>query len=161
MAARTATFQLARPPGGFTLVELVVVAAIVAVTAAIAVPRYTSSLSRYRADMAARRVAADLGMARNRAKVQGTTQTVLFTVSNDSYTLPGLPALDRPSDPYTVVISATPFLADLVSASFGGSTTASFNGYGAPAAGGSVVVQAGAIQKTVLLDANTGEAKVQ
>ena len=161
MPAPDATSRQAVPLGGFTLVELVVVIVVVAVTAAIAVPRYTSSLSRYRADMAARRVAADLGLARSRAKVTGAAQTVLFTLANDSYTLPGVAGLDRPSDPYTVVVSAEPYRADLISASFGGSTTASFNGYGAPAAGGSVVVQAGTTQKTVLLDAATGEAKVQ
>ena len=161
MPAPEATFRHARTSGGFTLVELIVVIAVIAVAAAIAVPRYTSSLSRYRADMAARRIAADLGLARSRAKVKGATQTVLFTLASDSYTLPGVAGLDRPSDPYTVVVSAEPYKADLVSASFGGSTTASFNGYGAPAAGGSVVVQAGATQKTVLLDAGTGEAKVQ
>lgn len=161
MATPTATFRPTPPSGGFTLVELVVVIAVVAVTAAIAVPRYTNSLSRYRADMAARRIAADLGLARNRAKVKGATQTVVFAIASDSYTLPGVAGLDRPTDPYTVVVSAEPYRADLVSASFGGSTTASFNGYGAPTAGGSVVVQAGATQKTVLLDADTGEAKVQ
>lgn len=161
MAPRIATSRPNRPAGGFTLVELVVVVAVVAVAAAIAVPRYTSSLSRYRADMAARRIAADLGMARNRAKVQGATQTVVFTPTTETYTLPGVAGLDNPSATYTVVISSDPYKADLVSASFGGSATASFNGYGAPAAGGSVVVQAGSTQKTVLLDANTGEAKVQ
>ena len=43
--------------------ELVLVMVIVATLAAIAVPRYAQATSRYRADAAARRIAADLSLA--------------------------------------------------------------------------------------------------
>ena len=57
--------------GGFSLLEVVLVVAIIAVLAAIAAPRYGRAAGRYRADVAARRIVADLEYARLSARTAG------------------------------------------------------------------------------------------
>jgi prepilin-type N-terminal cleavage/methylation domain-containing protein len=49
---------------GFSLLELVMVVAIVGIVSAIAVPRYSTAACNYRAEVAARRVAKDIGKLR-------------------------------------------------------------------------------------------------
>lgn len=161
MAARTQTTRRTRRCRGFSLLELVVVIVVIAVAAAVGIPRYTNSLCRYRAEVAARRVAADISLARNRARVNGASQAMPFTVGTSSYAITGMAGLDNPSSAYTVSLSAKPYEASLVSASFGGTATLTFDGYGSPAAGGQVVVRAGTFSKTIVVDGATGEAKVQ
>ena len=57
-----------------------------------------------------------------------------------------------------VDLKADPYAATIVSASFGGQPTLTFDMYGGVSSGGSVVVQAGGTQKTITVDANTGKA---
>ena len=146
---------------GFTLLELAVVLAITVVVAAIAIPRYSAAIANYRAKAAAYRIASDMAMARNKARAGSATQSVVFTVASNEYSIPGLPHLDRTGQEYEVSLADEPYRAELVSASFGGSSQATFNGYGIPASGGSVTVRVGSVQRTVVLDADTGEARVQ
>ena len=145
----------------FSLLEFILVIDIIAVLAAIASPRYAQSIARYRVDMAVRRVINDLTVARERARSLGTSQTVVFNTSTDSYQISGLEGLNDSSSTYTVVLSDKPYRADLISADFGGDSTVSFNGYGVPDSGGSVVLELGNTTKTIVLDAQLGKAEVQ
>ena len=146
---------------GFSLLELVLVLVIVSALAGVAAPRYANSISRYRADLAAQRVAADLSQARRHALTTGAAETVTFTPASEQYQIAGLQSMDRSADDYVVSLSASPYRADLVSASFGGNATVVFDAYGVPDDGGQIVVQAGHFQKTIVLDADSGRATVQ
>src|SRR2546423_11308670 len=85
----------------FSLIEMVLVLAILAMVSAIAVPRYAGSIARYRAETAARRVAADLALAAAHAADAGKPQLVVFVAR--SYQMPGMPHLDGKSyGDYTV-----------------------------------------------------------
>ncbi|MEK6683277.1 MAG: GspH/FimT family pseudopilin [Nitrospirota bacterium] len=64
---------------GVTLTELMVVLAIVMITAAIAIPAYVSDLPRQRAKAAAQGMHADLRLARSRAVANNTPYLVCFT----------------------------------------------------------------------------------
>src|SRR5204863_23675 len=55
----------------FSLIEITLVLMVMGVLAALAVPRYASALARYRADAAARRIVADLDLARTTARSSG------------------------------------------------------------------------------------------
>ena len=159
-AARTrATFRPA-PARAFSLVELVLVIAITALVSAIAAPRYANSVARYRADSAARRVAADLALAQNQASTTGRAQSVVFV--SRSYQMPGMPHLDGKSyGDYTVDLGAEPYGVTRVAAEFGGDATVKFDIYGTPDTGGSVVVEVGDARRVILLAPENGRVQIK
>lgn len=147
----------------FTLVDLVMCLAIMAMVAAIAAPRYGASLARYRAELAAKRIVADLELIRMRARAQGTYESAYFYTSQDYYKMPGDPHLDDSQKEYTVYLNQAPYRADIVEASFKSGTVNYMRDgeYGHPYWGGYVIVQAGSVQKKVVVDADSGEAYVE
>ena len=145
---------------GFSVIEVVLVVAITALVSAIAVPRYASSLARYRADAAARRVAADLALAQNHASTAGRPQPVVFVARG--YQMPGMPHLDGKSyGDYTVDLGADPYGVTRVAAEFGGDASVKFDLYGAPDSGGSVVIEVGDVRRVVTLSPDNGRASVK
>lgn len=146
--------------GGFTLFELVVVIAIIAVSATLAVPRYGSALTRYRVESAAQRVASDLDLARSMAHSQSRTISVAFDLAADRYQFSTVMDPDDPASPYRVLLGQPPYRAEIDSVWFAGSTIAGFNGYGAPESGGTVVVNAGVRFRTVVVDEDTGATRI-
>ena len=147
--------------GGFSLLELVVVMVIMAILAAIATPRYGQAIARYRTSMAARKVAADLTFARKRARTSSSSQAINFNVANDGYQLPGVADMKTSASDYSVALSSAPYKARIVSADFDGNGDVTFDGYGVPDSGGTVVVAVGDYSKTIVLDADSGKAEVQ
>jgi type II secretory pathway pseudopilin PulG len=147
--------------GGWSLLEIVLVLAIVGVLAAVAAPRYAQAGARYRADLAARRIRADLCLAQSQARAASAPRSVSFLPGPAQYQLLGVLSPDGVAGDYTVALSAEPYRAELVSASFNGSLQVVFNGWGLPDAGGTVVVRAGSEQRTVVLDGGTGRVTIQ
>ncbi len=147
--------------GGFSLLEVLLVLAIVAIFAAVAAPRYGRASGRYRADLAARRVMADLRLAQSSAKAASSSRTVSFSTATDQYQLSNVPALDGASANYTVVLSVPPYRADLTSVNFDGGSQVIFTGWGLPDKGGTVALSAGAEQRTVVVDGATGRISLQ
>ena len=127
---------------GFTLLELVLVVCILAIISALAAPRYANSLNYYRADLASKRIAADLAMARGNAWAAGAHRTATFTVATSSYVVAGIRGLDQAATDYAVSLSSDPYCSQIVSANFNGLATVTFDGYGMPDHGGQVVVRA-------------------
>lgn len=145
---------------GLTLVEIVMVLAIMGIIFALAVPRYAGAICRFQVDTASRRLIRDLTTARERARAQGANQTVAFTVASDTYEVTGLAGLDGSAD-YTVDVSDKPYNASITSADFGGESSIVFDGYGVPASGGTIVLESGGYTKTVVVDAETGRSSLQ
>jgi prepilin-type N-terminal cleavage/methylation domain-containing protein len=146
-------------PGGFSIVELLVVAAIIAVLAALAAPRYGNSIARYRADGAARRIEADLALARRHAMTTSATQELRFiTGSNPSYVLTGMTHPDDPASTYVMFLAEDLWGAELISVDFGGDAKVYFDMYGLPDSDGTVVISVAGNARTITLDAETGVA---
>lgn len=72
---------------GFTLVEALVVVAIVAITSAIAAPSVSGWIQNYRAKTVARQLLTDLQFARMTAVSQKQNCTVTVTATTNTYTI--------------------------------------------------------------------------
>lgn len=142
----------------FSLIELVVVLMIVGIVAAVAIPRFAGAAVRQRVDAAARRVAADLNLARRHAHQTSNSLTVAFDVAADSYKMLGMPDADRPAVDYEVHLRDEPYQARLVSANLSGFEKVEFDAYGLPKHGGTIVVAVSDEKRTVNVDPDTGEA---
>jgi len=149
---------------GVSLLEIAVVLVITAILAAIALPKYAAAIARYRLDSAARRICADLALARSHARLTSTTQPVVFNPANATYQLPGIAGLDN-SATSTVNLSADPYQVTLSSVDFGGGASqVTFDAYGSPTstAGGTIVVTSPAGEtRTIIVDGYTGIASSQ
>jgi type II secretory pathway pseudopilin PulG len=145
----------------FSIYELVIVLAIVAVLAGMAVPRLSTATTRYRADAAGLRLCADLNMARKQAKQTSSEQEVEFDVGGDSYKLVGIRGLNDPTAEYVVSLADEPYNATITAADFAGDPDFAFNGYGTPlgieGSAGIVVITVGDEIRTVVVDGDTGE----
>ena len=151
-----------RQRAGFTLVELVITVLIIGILAAVAAPKYAHSLSRFRAETAARRVAADLRLAQREAESSSASRTIQFGVPTpDAYTLVGVKDINHADQTYQIDLSGAPYSSFIVSINFGGDADLVFDGYGVPDSGGTVVVESGGYQRTVSVDADSGKVEVQ
>lgn len=131
-----------------------VVVAIVATLAAIALPTFGGSMARQRAVAAGNRIAADLQFAAMTARQQAAPRGVNFNNSNRTYAMTGITDPDKPSQAYAVDLSQDPYRVTSLTASFGGSGSVLFDGFGTPSSGGSVTVASGPFQVTVSLAAD-------
>lgn len=146
---------------GFTIIELVLVIALIAVVSAVAVPRFASAVTRQQVDVAAERLVRDLQLARREAMLRGTTCVVRFSTAADSYQLTGVPDPDHPAQLYRVNLARDPFCVDLHAVDFAGGTDLSFDPFGRPSTGGTLILRdmGGSNDITITVDATTGEAR--
>jgi len=147
------------PRRAFTLVELVTVILIMGIMASVAAPRYINALGTSRVQAAARRVAADLRLAREYALKSSVVQSVDFDIATDSYLMPTVPHVDRPGSAYAVNLAASEYPVNMTTANFEGVDIIQFDIYGRANRSGSVVVQSGSAQRTVQID-NVGNITI-
>ncbi len=146
---------------GKTLLEVSIVVAIMGIVAMAATPKYHSAINNFRVDAAANRIASDLAYVKRQAMAISDNASVQFSPNAETYTVTGVPSLDRTTSGYTVNLTVEPYRIDLVSASFGGSQTVTFNRFGAPNAGGSLVVGGSGYQRTITVNATSGRTTIQ
>ena len=136
-----------RTQTGFTLVELTVVALVLGIVTAAAVPTFVSSIMYHRAESAAVRVKRDLELARQMAITRSMSYSVEFTAG--VYKIPNLDSLDHAGQSYEVDLSRPPHSVQVESVDFGGETSVTFNGYGVPSSSGTVVLRTGSHQRQI------------
>ncbi len=165
MPVRCERFRTPKPilafARAFSLVELLAVVAIIAILSAMAIPRFGNSIALRSVEGAARRIAADLELARQHAMTASTTQEVRFLEGGEPvYQLVGLPHPDHPDERYVVSLPDDLNKAEPVSAKFGDDTVVVFDMYGVPDSGGTVVIHVGDHYRTITLDADTGQTSI-
>lgn len=142
-----------------TIVELIIVIMVMSIMAAVAAPAFFETLLHHRVESAARRVKADLELARQTARLTSATQSLTFTGS--SYAMSAAAeGLDNPSAVYAVDLAAAPFELEAAIANFNGAKTVSFDGYGMPSSSGTVELSSKGHRSTVALDGTTGEVTI-
>lgn len=146
---------------GFSLLELIVVVVILAIISAIAAPRYSMAIQRYRLEMAANRVAADISLAKSYARAKGSSATISFSVSGSTYSIAGLTSTERLGEAHGVNLSRDPFGVSIQSVDFAGTNTLTIKGYGTPTSGGTVRLRLGDLTKVITVTAGSGEVSVQ
>jgi type II secretion system protein H len=142
----------------FTIIELVIVLLIMGIMTAVATPKFFDSLLFHRVESAARRVKADLELARTQARLTSASQSVTF--ANSVYTLSNTNSLDRPGIIYSVDLKKQPYSLDSATPNFSNAVTVSFDGYGTPSSGGTVVLVAKSHSCTVTLNGTTGDVTI-
>ncbi len=146
----------------FSLLEMVVVVAVIGVLAGIAVPRYGNFVALQHIKAAAARVNIDLGLTQRQAKFSSKQHKVVFDTATHSYRIfvwntggsvwEGLPSLRSSNETYLVELGEEPYAATLVSADFGGDNEVIFDGYGTPDSDGTVILQVGLYTQTITFD---------
>jgi prepilin-type N-terminal cleavage/methylation domain-containing protein len=144
----------------FSLIELLICLSLMGVIGAMTIPRYSGAIERYRADAAARRLAADFALVRSQARLSSRSLTLVFNQSGESYQIAGMESLLHRSNTYLVQFQAEPYFARIVIINFPAQQV-TFDQYGTPDRGGNIVVESGNARKTVVLDQTSGKAVVQ
>jgi prepilin-type N-terminal cleavage/methylation domain-containing protein len=144
---------------GFSLLELVIVMAIMAAVSAIGILRYSNSLSRYRVESACARVISDLKVAQTLARTTSSSRTVRFDTARAIYQIytDAELAADKPGA--TVSLGNDPYRASMRVDGLPGNTI-SFDGRGEGNAGAIVVLRSGNREKAVILEPGFGRAYV-
>jgi Tfp pilus assembly protein FimT len=136
-----------------SMLEMVTTLVIVAITAAIVIPRFGNANARYAADLAARKLAEDLEHARRSARQTGAPRSVRFNLANHSYTVDGSGSGILAG--YAVRLTGDPYRATISAASFADTTTTvTFNAFGLPTPTGDSVITLRAGSQTRLVRVN-------
>jgi len=152
-----------RPPRpAFSLVELVIVLTILAILAAIAVPRFATAIQNNALDLAARKLAADLRTAQAHAIKTQQQQSVAFYTILNAYAFPGMTDPDLSSKSFSVALATPPYEnVQLSAADFDGSTVLTFDRFGAPSAPGTVVLSNSKRTKIIRVASGAGRITVE
>ena len=153
---------------GFTLVELTFCILLIGIIATVATPKYFASLDRYRVEMAVKRLANDIRLAQNSARQTNFTQTIRFTRADSTYSIDAIKSIERPSASYTVLLTDSPYQVRMVGLIDSTQPTASpatitvtFNRFGIPDRGVTIILQSGSRSQQVQVDASSGKVKIQ
>jgi len=145
-----------RGQAGFTLVEAMVVVAIVAIMAAVGMPNFIRYVDNNRLRAAGRDVSSDISDTKSRAVAQNAAYRITFNVSGNSYTI------ESPADTVVQTKSLAGYGSGvrLQSANFGGAAFINFQTRGTTDLG-TVVLRNNRTSSTVTITSNiTGKAYV-
>jgi prepilin-type N-terminal cleavage/methylation domain-containing protein len=147
---------------GFTLLELAVALLIIGLLASLIAPRFAQSMAANRAEMAARRLTADLRRVQDTARITSSSLVVRFTVSPTAslYEAPGLPDLDHRGGHYVVRLHDDPYRVEISAVSIGGDAELVFDGQGKPDTAGTITLRAGDHVRTITIDGPSGHTAV-
>lgn len=138
---------------GYTLAELVVVIAIMAVVGGVAIPRLTSGNERYKCRAAAEQIAGIIRESMLEARATSSPTSIEFSSFTDR-----IKCVDRHDTPFiNVVTTKQPYRFELETIRLAGrATVLPIDGYGTPALSGVVGVRVNNERFFVMIDAGAG-----
>ena len=154
---------------GFSMLELVISILIMAILAAVAIPRISNRLDDYQAQAAAERLAADLKFAAEYARTHGTTETITFSTDRDLYSFSSVMNPDNPGQIYEIVLTDAPYSTHLTEVwrvddsgtRIAPATSISFSGWGFAPSNYAIQVRANEEIRTVRVTAASGTVEVE
>lgn len=153
---------------GASLIELVISVLVLGILAAVAAPVYSTSLLKYRVELAAQRITQDVLLAQRAARQTNSNCTIAFDLNSDNYSISGLTSLDRASQAYLIAVNSSPYNVDIATLATASqpSTALStvavvFNRFGMPDQGASITVRAGTFDKRIDIAPISGRVTVQ
>lgn len=162
MTRRNPTTSDAISTRAFSLVEIVIVLAIVSAFAAIAMPRYAAAIARNRVSAATQRIQADIAYAIGASRNRSQGRTIRFDAAADGYTISGVGGLDDPgAAEYTVRLAEAPYHADIRMVWLGGDDTLAIDGFGVLDSDGAIVISVGGHYRNIRVDAASGKTEVR
>jgi Tfp pilus assembly protein FimT len=142
---------------GMSLLDVSMAVLVSGILVAVATPKFFGSLESQRSLAAARRMAADIRYARQRAIAGSTTQVVRFSSQNlYSYRLDNVPDPANPELTWTVDLTESPWKSTVSSVNAGVNYVLSFDLNGTPNSAGTITIASGSRQRTVTI-ASTGK----
>jgi prepilin-type N-terminal cleavage/methylation domain-containing protein len=152
---------------GFTLIEVVIVVVIIAIAALVAVPMMSSAGS-LQVRSAANMIAADLEYARSMAISRGQNYSVVFDKNTEHYQINDqsgnvIPHPVKKGFNYEMDFISDGELGrvDISNVDFNMTSSVQFDCLGSPDNGGTVIIQASGITKTVIVEPVTGFISIQ
>lgn len=121
----------------FSLLELVVVMAIMAIAATIAMPIGSATKAEYRAQLASKRIESDMRRLQRDTWFNASQGRIVFDAGADAYDLENL---GNGGTTRRVSLAIAPYFADIQSADFGGTNIIVYRG-GVPSEYGDGVVR--------------------
>jgi len=147
---------------GFTMVELVLIISIIGIMGAITIPKLGDIIEGVREKAVSERIVEDINFIRSYAISQHDTTWLVVDATQNRYALfvgPNSGSRSLLPDPHTLESDTLDLDVDyagvsISSANFGGSSEVSFNWWGTPSAGGTIVLDS----RTITVVAETGMA---
>lgn len=142
----------------FSLVELVIVVAIVGLAATLAAPRLTAVLGRQRATQAGARVKSELGRVSSLARATSRPWTVTFSTAG--FSVSGADAAGQAVS-WLVPLSEEPYMARIATINFGADNAVTYNGHGLPNESGKVELRSGSAGVVITVNQNAATPTVE
>jgi Tfp pilus assembly protein FimT len=153
---------------GLSLIELTIGLGLVAIMAGVAVPRYVGTLTEYRIQLAARRLADDLQWTQRSARHTASPQSITIEPPLHRYQLSHANSLTRRDQVYQVRLGTSPYhvqIVDVQSESqpeegVSSTMTLHFNRFGQPDQALKITLRAGQQVRTVSVTPISGRVRI-
>jgi prepilin-type N-terminal cleavage/methylation domain-containing protein len=144
---------------GFTLIEVVIVMAIIAAVGTIGILRYIRVNNRYRVEAACAKVIADVRLAQTQARTTSSGRTMKFKAASAAYAILTDAEVSAGQSGLRVSLGESPYRATMTTLGMPGDQVL-FDGRGEALNGGIVTLKCGDAERAIRIEPGLGRAYV-